>query len=144
MWTEITNVASEKKSLQTTGVVTNPITSIGGSECEISRDALASSAAERFLQQISAPLSNEIIDQLKGTSVASSGQDEFDDDESDSCSIEKSTVAETTEICETRRELEDLQVQTIFSLIEDISVEVAGDVCNKKLLFLTNSQVAHS
>jgi len=40
----------------------------------------------------------------------------------------------------TRQQLESLQVRTIFTLVEDIELEVGGVSSTKKLLFITNKQ----
>jgi hypothetical protein len=40
----------------------------------------------------------------------------------------------------TRKDLEDLQIQTIYSLVEPTPVEVNGNSMMPKLLFLTNHQ----
>jgi hypothetical protein len=45
-----------------------------------------------------------------------------------------------SEMDETRRQLEDLQIRTIFSLVEDIVIDVGGQNARKQLLFITNKQ----
>jgi hypothetical protein len=47
---------------------------------------------------------------------------------------------EAPEMDETRKQLEDLQIRTIFSLVEDIELDIGGQTAQKKLLFLTNKQ----
>jgi hypothetical protein len=50
------------------------------------------------------------------------------------------TATHVTEMDETRKQLEDLQIRTIFSLVEDIELDLGGQTAQKKLLFLTNKQ----
>ena len=45
-----------------------------------------------------------------------------------------------TEIDDTKKQLEELQMRTVWSLVEDIELESDGMVVNKKLLFVTNKQ----
>jgi hypothetical protein len=50
------------------------------------------------------------------------------------------TETNVSEMDETRKELEDLQIRTIFSLVEDLEIEVGSKTMQKKLLFITNKQ----
>ena len=40
----------------------------------------------------------------------------------------------------TRVRLEDLQIRTIFSLVEEIEIDLGGHAARKQLLFVTNKQ----
>jgi hypothetical protein len=51
-----------------------------------------------------------------------------------------SSISATTTMNDTERQLEDLQVRTVFSLVEAIPVELDGSQVTKRLLYLTNSQ----
>jgi hypothetical protein len=51
-----------------------------------------------------------------------------------------SSVSEKTAQNDTERQLEDLQVRTVFSLVDAIPVNMRGTLNTKRLLYLTNSQ----
>jgi hypothetical protein len=49
-------------------------------------------------------------------------------------------TAATSEMDDTKKQLEELQIRTIFSLVEPLEIEFDSKTMKKKLLFITNKQ----
>jgi hypothetical protein len=61
------------------------------------------------------------------------------DDNADLCDT-GSNPTSATEMDDTKKQLEELQIRTIFSLVEPLEIEIDSKTMQKKLLFITNKQ----